>query len=247
MRSTTRFGLFLTLVAACGSAAFGITSGCSSTEESTGAGNAGAATHTGGAAGSGAHTGAAAGQGGGANGGSGGGGSGCNGVTCSGLGTCVLQDGSPVCNCNPGYHDVGLTCVVDETCDGVAVGRCATCEVIDGIAQLTCPDGLVLQGIDCVPSPNPCDTTTCNDNEYCVPEAHCAPLGACVPTCDCSNCPNCTADNSDGKWNDWQEYCGAQPDQSPATMACNIPCPPGDGCLPYQTQICWPMEGCFSL
>ena len=73
------------------------------------------------------------------------------------------------------------------------------------------------------------------------------PLGACVQTCDCSNCPNCAPDNSDGRWDDEQEYCGAQPNQQPATMACNKPCPDGMGCIPYATQICWPLEGCFSL
>jgi hypothetical protein len=29
-------------------------------------------------------------------------------------------------------------------------------------------------------------------------------------------------------------------------MACAKPCTGGQGCLPYATPICWPLEGCFS-
>jgi hypothetical protein len=172
----------------------------------------------------------------------------CDGVTCSGFGDCEVVDGSePACSCEPGYHPSGLACEKDESCTGVACGRCGTCEVIAGKATCTCPDGFSNDGTGCVVDPNPCDTTDCGADAACVPEAHCQPLGACVPRCDCSNCGNCGSDNSDGRWDDWQEYCGAEPNQSPATVACNKPCPPGDGCLPFADPICWPMEGCFSL
>ena len=172
----------------------------------------------------------------------------CVGVLCSGHGTCQPGEGGKAeCKCDPGYHTVGMNCEPDPTCSGMQCGRCATCEIVGGIASCTCPAQFKPDGSNgCVVDPNPCDTTTCGADEYCVPEAHCAPLGACVPTCDCSNCPNCGPDNSDGKWNDWQEYCGNL-NQSPATMACTKPCPNGEGCLPYATQICWPMEGCISL
>jgi hypothetical protein len=172
----------------------------------------------------------------------------CDGVSCSGVGTCeVVDGGQPSCVCEAGYHAEGLACVTDETCAGVDCGRCGKCEVIGGKATCTCPDGLSYDGNGCVVDPNPCDTIDCGSDAVCVPESHCHPLGACVPTCDCSNCGNCTSDNSDGRWNDWQEYCGAQPDQSPATVTCNKPCPPGDGCLPYSQPFCWPMQGCFSM
>jgi len=171
----------------------------------------------------------------------------CQGVTCSGHGTCIVADGGVAsCSCEAGYHAVGLTCVQDETCAGVTCGRCATCKVIGGVAQCTCPEGFRLEGNGCVVDPDPCATIDCGPDKACVPEAHCQPLGACVDTCDCSNCGNCGPDNSDGRWNDWQEYCGNLNSQ-PATMRCNKPCPPGEGCLPYSPAICWPMEGCFSL
>jgi hypothetical protein len=171
----------------------------------------------------------------------------CADVSCSGHGTCSAASGGAVCSCMPGYHAVGLECVVDETCAGKSCGYCGACQVIDGIATCTCPPGYSFQGDKCVLDSDPCANANCTVDEYCVAEAHCQPLGACVPRCDCSNCPNCGPDNSDGKWNDWQEYCGAAPNQSPATMACNKPCPAGQGCLPYSIQFCWPIEGCFSL
>jgi hypothetical protein len=110
-----------------------------------------------------------------------------------------------------------------------------------------CPDSYMLQGKDCVLAIDPCANAGCTASQYCIPEAHCQPLGACTPLCDCSNCANCNPDNSHGQWNDEQEYCGAGYDQQPATQACNIPCPNGEGCLPYATQFCYPLEGCFSL
>jgi hypothetical protein len=171
----------------------------------------------------------------------------CAGVTCSGHGTCAVQGGQAACTCQMGYHAVGLDCVIDETCAGKSCGTCGMCEVMNGVATCTCPKDYAWNGADCKLAIDPCANANCGPDQACVPEAHCQALGACVDTCDCSNCPNCAPDNSDGRWNDWQEYCGAQPDQMPATMACNKPCPSGMGCLPYTTQICWPIEGCFSL
>jgi hypothetical protein len=134
-----------------------------------------------------------------------------------------------------------------EPCTSAAdCGRCGSCDTVGGVKVCTCPAGYVRAGGACVLDPDPCDVTTCDTDQACVSEAHCMPLGACVATCDCTNCGNCGPDNSDGRWNDWQEYCGNL-NASPATMACTRPCPAGDGCLPYSPAICWPMEGCFSL
>jgi hypothetical protein len=170
----------------------------------------------------------------------------CDGVTCSNHGTCSIASGVAVCSCDTGYHANGTSCDADQSCTGVDCGACGQCKVVSGVATCECPTGYVLSGSKCLLSPDPCDTTTCASDEACVSEAHCQPLGACVKTCDCSNCGNCGPDNSDGRWDDWQEYCGNLK-SSPATMACNKPCPSGEGCLPYATPICWPIEGCFSL
>ncbi|MFO0759630.1 MAG: hypothetical protein U0359_24265 [Byssovorax sp.] len=243
--------------AAIGAVAFWLTGGCnaitgvdglvlggggSGTTATTGVASGGAS-----GAGGGGHGGAA---GGGPTGAGGHGGSTsdpCAGVTCAGHGTCSVNQGMAACACDPGYHPTGATCVVDETCAGKTCGDCASCEVHQGIATCVCPPDYALQGNDCKLAIDPCANANCQPDQFCVPEAHCQALGACVQICDCSNCPNCGPDNSDGKWDDWQEYCGAAINTSPATMACNKPCPPGEGCLPYQTQICWPIEGCFSL
>jgi len=171
----------------------------------------------------------------------------CAGVTCSGHGTCSAPMGQPACACEPGYHAAGADCAKDETCAGKACGTCGQCQVVMGVATCTCPQDYAWDGADCKLAIDPCANANCGPDQYCVPEAHCQALGACVDTCDCSNCPNCGPDNSDGRWNDMQEYCGAQPDQMPATMKCNKPCAGGAGCLPYAVQICWPLEGCFSL
>lgn len=171
----------------------------------------------------------------------------CSGVTCSGHGHCATDMGPAQCACDAGYHAAGLDCVADQTCAGVSCGNCGTCQVQGGVATCTCPQDYTRQGNDCVLAIDPCASAGCAADEACVPEAHCQPLGACVKTCDCSNCGNCGPDNSDGRWDDWQEYCGAPPNQQPATKACARPCPAGEGCLPYQPAICWPIEGCFSL
>ena len=44
----------------------------------------------------------------------------CEGVDCSGHGTCELEGGQSVCNCDPGYHAEGLDCLEDyDPCVGI--------------------------------------------------------------------------------------------------------------------------------
>jgi hypothetical protein len=171
----------------------------------------------------------------------------CAGVTCSSLGSCVVNGSNQAeCDCNDGYHDVGLTCVVDESCDGVDCGRCSSCELVEGIATCTCPDDFVYQqGFGCTPSPDPCDGVECGTDQICISEHHCTPDAVCVDTCDCSNCGDCDMEEfvSSGAW---ALYCGGG-ESGPATVACTKPCPNGGGCIPYSTPICWGGQGCMSL
>ena len=44
----------------------------------------------------------------------------CDGVTCSGHGDCVVTDGQASCDCEEGYHAVGLDCEEDQTTTGVS-------------------------------------------------------------------------------------------------------------------------------
>ncbi len=170
----------------------------------------------------------------------------CAGVTCSGQGSCVEGDAGASCQCNPGFHPVGTACKADETCSGVSCGTCGQCKVTGGVAACECPKDYQVVNGKCQLATDPCASANCAADEACVPEAHCQALGVCVKKCDCSNCGNCGPDNSDGKWDDMQEYCG-NPKAQPATKACTKPCPAGQGCLPFATPICWPMEGCLSL
>jgi hypothetical protein len=186
-------------------------------------------------------------------------------VSCGTHGTCITGFmGGASCACAAGYQPYGARCIEERriACrdrDGSlalrGTSRCSAddralevcndgdgdrlVEWIFGVAcagRLACSQGCL--GAPCPGQPCPVGTT-------CVETAHEQPLGVCVVTCDCANCGNCGGDNSDGRWNDWQEHCGAA--SAPAVTACNLPCPnAGDGCIPYSPGLCWPMEGCFS-
>ncbi|MBI3206623.1 MAG: hypothetical protein HYZ29_34120 [Myxococcales bacterium] len=224
----------------CGEDAAGGTAG------PDGGGIAGGSGSGGGSATGGASTGGGGSASGGTASGGGGAPSSCAGVSCSGQGTCIDGDAGATCKCNPGFHAVGVECKADETCAGVSCGNCGQCKVVGGVAACECPKDYQVVNGKCQLATDPCASANCASDEACVPEAHCQALGACVKKCDCSNCGNCGPDNSDGKWDDMQEYCG-NPKAQPATKSCAKPCPAGQGCLPFATPICWPMEGCLSL
>ena len=192
----------------------------------------------------------------------------CADIQCGPLGTCApAMFGGAGCTCVEGAMPYGRTCVDADklTCtdrDGGRVPRGAIrCDATDDHLEV-CHDGNgdgVLEwifGAECAAPGScaasclgtPCPDQPCPVGTACVEEAHEEPLGVCVPTCDCSNCGNCSLDNGDGRWDDWQEQCGVDPNGAgPPTTACNLPCPnAGDGCIPYDPGICWPMEGCFS-
>jgi hypothetical protein len=58
----------------------------------------------------------------------------CDGIDCGPNGVCAVAGQSPVCECDPGYHPDGLTCVEDDPvdpCEGITCGTNAHCE--DGL------------------------------------------------------------------------------------------------------------------
>lgn len=188
----------------------------------------------------------------------------CETATCLG-GTCTVGIwGGAVCQCPAGTLVYRDRCVPENklACrdrDGSRAMRGTTrCSVDDSTVEVchdgngdgtvewifgaTCADGGACSSC----RTKPCPEQPCPVGTACVEQAHERPLGVCVTTCDCNNCTNCGPDNSDGRWNDWQESCGAPAANTP-TQACRLPCPnAGDGCIPYEPAICWPMEGCFS-
>jgi hypothetical protein len=192
----------------------------------------------------------------------------CAGISCGDHGNCQVNPflGASSCVCDAGFTAYGFGCVDSRTlaCDDGAGGSeprgSSRCDPTDTYLEVCGDgdgDGLMewIYGADCASGGScastclgvGCDVQPCPAGTVCVPEAHEQPLNVCVPSCDCGNCGNCGADNSDGRWNDEQEYCGAAPNTSPATTKCTLPCPSaGDGCIPYDPPICWPIEGCFS-
>jgi hypothetical protein len=192
-------------------------------------------------------------------------GSPCDGQTCSGHGTCsvMIIVNAAQCECFPGYISWGLACIdlrvtgcLDAKGSYVTRGT-ARCDATDTFLEV-CHDGNGdglnewIFGVKCVKTP--CSTAclglgcangqACPVGTVCVPEAHQMPLNICVPTCDCSNCGNCSMADFAAS-GAMQAYCGSK--TSPPTAACKMPCPlPGDGCIPYSPAMCWPMEGCLS-
>jgi hypothetical protein len=78
----------------------------------------------------------------------------CLGVACSGHGTCYADGGTARCNCDDGYHAVGLTCVPDSgtPCEGIDCSGHGTCEVdpFIGLPECVCDPGYVAMGLSCI-------------------------------------------------------------------------------------------------
>jgi hypothetical protein len=191
-------------------------------------------------------------------------GSPCDGQTCGGHGNCtVMAFVGAKCECFPGYISWGMTCIdlrktgcLDAAGKYVQRGtsRCDPTDTFLEVCHDADGDGLNewTFGANC--NKTPCSTgclgvgcangQACPTGTVCVPEAHEQPLYVCVPTCDCSNCGNCSMADFAAS-GAMQANCGSQ--TGTPTVACKLPCPlPGDGCIPYQPAICWPMEGCLS-
>jgi slime mold repeat-containing protein/EGF domain-containing protein len=98
---------------------------------------------------------------------------------------CSVPVDTPICACDPGYHDAAGACVTDEVCTPATCGGHGTCSVTGGIAACACDAGYVgptctacntLMGYhpdgmgDCTADPcmpNPCsgaNQTTCTVN-----------------------------------------------------------------------------------
>ena len=75
----------------------------------------------------------------------------CFGVTCTGHGTCVVQDDAASCDCDQGYHAQGLECLSDtDPCQDVDCSGHGTCDASGGTAVCHCADGYHALGLECV-------------------------------------------------------------------------------------------------
>jgi cysteine-rich repeat protein len=129
------------------------------------------------------------------------GGNPCELVTCEGHGTCRLVDGTPDCDCAPGYEElVPLHCIQpppdggppDDGRDGDAGG--ADADVEDGTPP---PPGC---GNGSVGGTEQCDDGNRVSGDGCEPDCRftCGPLGACAAGGSCLNCVDldpCTDDS----------------------------------------------------
>lgn len=129
---------------------------------------------------------------------------------------------------------------VADPCAGVTCSGHGDCVVVAGQPSCECEYTYKPDGLNCIPA---CTGVTCPDGKTCIPGHHGITDPLCVDTCDCSNCGNCDAGDIPSYG---VAYCG-NPDGSPATMACNKPCPNNGTCIPFATPICWSGQGCYSL
>ena len=127
-------------------------------------------------------------------------------------------------------------------CKGVTCSGHGQCKVTGGQAACEC-EPYFKPGADKLSCIDACSGVSCNPGYACVPGAHDQTNPICVATCDCSNCGNCSMADFAAS-GAMQAYCGSS--SYPPTVACNKPCPAGQGCIPYTPAICWPMEGCIS-
>lgn len=114
----------------------------------------------------------------------------CAGVDCGAHGVCVVNSGSPVCDCDTGYHAEGLSCVEDpHPCDGVDCSNHGTCLVdSNDNPYCDCDAGYEPQGLFCVESNDPCAGQTCSGHGTCM-----AWDGEPVCACDSDYTPSSSA------------------------------------------------------
>ena len=76
----------------------------------------------------------------------------CANVTCSNHGFCEVMDNQAVCNCQEGYHDVGLNCIKDsETCtEEITCSNHGICDDSEGIVKCNCDEGYINAGYECI-------------------------------------------------------------------------------------------------
>jgi hypothetical protein len=103
----------------------------------------------------------------------------CAGVDCGAHGHCVDNGGQAACDCDPGYHADGLTCVEDDPCAGVNCSGHGDC-LVDGSNNpyCDCDAGYHADGLTCVED-DPCAGVNCSGHGDCLVD------GSNNPYCDC--------------------------------------------------------------
>ncbi len=101
----------------------------------------------------------------------------CEGNTCSGHGTCSVDNDQAICNCDEGY--TGDLCADTDPCEGITCSGHGTCAVADGEAVCVCDEGYGgdlcaecgagyhEEGESCVVN-EVCDADSCSGHGVCV-------------------------------------------------------------------------------
>ncbi len=97
----------------------------------------------------------------------------CKDVTCSGHGTCIVENDAAKCNCQSGFHAEALECVEDETanpCKDVTCSGHGACVVENNAAKCDCNDGFHAEVLECVQDEvDLCAGKTCSNHGTCEP------------------------------------------------------------------------------
>ena len=117
----------------------------------------------------------------------------CENQDCSGHGTCVVANGSALCNCdvNNGYYPNGLNCLnpcENQDCSGH--GTCIPSNAVQAVCN--CEEGYHATGMTCIEN-DPCENITCQNSwEECVNGVCTLKDGMCEDNSDCpTNAPAC--------------------------------------------------------
>ncbi len=113
----------------------------------------------------------------------------CKDVTCSGHGTCVVENDTATCECDNGYVVSGFECITESKCANVTCDDWKTCNETNGSCELktdrcdttaNCSEGKECNTTThtCVNPVNPCEEIACSSHGACVVENN-------NPTCDC--------------------------------------------------------------
>ena len=94
----------------------------------------------------------------------------CEGISCSNHGKCTIRDKNPICGCDEGYIEKGLSCIKDvDPCKDVSCSGHGICTISDNKALCACDEGYHVDELTCLinESDNPCEGVTCSNHGKC--------------------------------------------------------------------------------
>ncbi len=104
----------------------------------------------------------------------------CKKISCSGHGTCEIQNSQAVCNCEAGFHADGYFCRPNDICSDVTCSNHGECIVENDAPKCNCEANYHALSLYCISDDNPCAGITCSDHGTCYETAG-------VPACNCDD------------------------------------------------------------